>query len=104
MTKYGAKRTEVDGTWFASRREAERYKELRLLEAGGVISELELQPRFPLTVNGKKICVYVADFRYLDNETGEVTIEDVKGVRTDVFKLKAKLLDAVHGITVREIR
>src|SRR5690606_369436 len=50
-SKYRNVRTTVDGITFDSKREAERYGELKTMEAAGVISDLELQPRFPLTVN-----------------------------------------------------
>jgi dsDNA-binding SOS-regulon protein len=66
MSKYGAVRTEVDGISFASKKEARRYSELKLLERAGEIADLQLQPRFPLTVNGVRVCTYVADFQYRD--------------------------------------
>jgi hypothetical protein len=101
MTKYGAIRTEVDGVTFASKAEARRYAELKLLERAGEIAQLELQPRYPLVVNGVKVATYVGDFRYI--ERGGLVVEDTKGVRTPVYKLKAKLMLAVHGITVKEV-
>jgi len=101
--KYGAEAVEVDGHKFPSKREARRYEELRLLEQGGVIANLELQPHFPIVVNGVRICTYVGDFRYDDTETGEKIVEDSKGVRTPVFRLKARLMQAVHGIEIREV-
>jgi hypothetical protein len=103
MTKYGAIRTEVDGITFASKAEARRYAELRLLLDAGAIYDLTLQPRFDLSVNGVKIGTYVADFRYVDGETHEILVEDVKGVRTPVYRLKAKLVKALYGITVQEV-
>jgi hypothetical protein len=103
MTKYGAIRTEVDGITFASKAEARRYAELRLLRDAGAIYDLTLQPRFDLSVNGVKIGTYVADFRYVDGETHEILVEDVKGVRTPVYRLKAKLVKALYGITVQEV-
>jgi hypothetical protein len=72
-----------------------------MLDAGTIYG-LRLQPRYPLTVNGVKVGTYVADFAYVD-AAGDDVVEDVKGVRTPVFKLKAKLMKAVHGITVEEI-
>lgn len=102
--KYHAVRTEVDGISFASKAEARRYSELRLLERGGEIEHLELQPRFPIIVKGQKVSVYVADFRYRDARTNSVVVEDVKGVRTALFALKAKLVKALYGIEISEVR
>ena len=102
MTKYGAVPTEIDGIRFASKAEAKRYADLRLLERAGEIENLELQPRFPLHVNGKLVCTYVADFQYWDKAKSKSIVEDVKGVETPVFKLKRKLFQAVlhRNITV----
>jgi hypothetical protein len=102
MTKYRAIPSEVEGIRFASRMEARRYRELRLMEAAGEIKDLELQKRWPLVVNGKKVCTYVSDFEYTETMTGRRITEDVKGARTAVYKLKRALMQAVHGITIRE--
>ena len=102
MSKYGAIAVEVDGIRFASKREAARYGLLRVLEGAGQISGLVLQPRFPLVVEGEKICTYVADFQYTDCTTGAVITEDCKGMKTPVYRLKAKLLKALHGIAILE--
>ena len=103
MTKYGARRTEIDGHSFASQREANRYGELRLLEQAGEISGLELQPKFPLIVNGQKVATYIADFRYVD-AAGAVVVEDVKSgpTKTPVYRMKAKLMLACYNIRIRE--
>lgn len=95
--KYGAKKTEVDGITFDSKSEAKRYQELKLLERGGAIKNLSLQPRFLLQegfVNihtGKKerAIEYVADFQY--DENGITIVEDVKGFKTSDYKIKRKL-------------
>lgn len=100
-SKYGAQRCEVDGIDFASRREAKRYLALRILESTGDISSLVLQPRFPLRVNGELICTYVADFSYLRKED-VLVVEDVKGVRTDVYKIKRNMMKALYGLEVLE--
>ncbi len=101
--KYHNRFTEVDGITFHSRKEALRYQELKLLEMAGEITELELQPRFairwPLDER-VKICDYIADFRYYQN--GRLTIEDVKGIRTGVYRLKKKLMQAAYKITILE--
>lgn len=108
--KYGNRKTVIDGHTFDSKREAGRYGELKLLERTGQITDLELQPRFELIPkqrrdDGKseRACEYVADFRYTDTATGQIVIEDAKGVRTDAYIIKRKLVLQVHGITVREV-
>jgi hypothetical protein len=101
-SKYGNKKTEVDGVPFDSKAEAQRYRELKLMAAAGVIRDLELQPRFELIVSGLKVCTYVADFRYFDVAQGASIVADVKGKATDVYRLKAKLMRACHGIEVQE--
>ena len=108
MNKYHNIKTEIDGITFASKAEARRYQELKLMERAGVIGELELQPSFALVVNGTKICRYVADFKYLDKEKSTNAedcrvVEDVKGVKTPAYRLKKKLMKAIHGIEVQEI-
>jgi len=99
--KYNARRTVIDGISFASRKEARRYTELKLQEKAGVISDLILQPRFPLRVLDQLVCTYVADFQYRD-QTGRLVTEDTKGFRTPEYKLKVKLLKALHGVEIRE--
>ena len=97
MNKYKNKKIQVDMYVFDSIAESKRYKELALLERAGEISNLELQPHFLLQEsfrkNGKtyRKIEYVADFRY--NENGKTIVEDVKGIQTDVFKLKHKLFE-----------
>lgn len=100
MSKYGARRTVVDGHAFHSAAEARRYSELRLLERSGEITNLELQPRFDLTVNGEKIGFYKGDFRYFSRPkngvSGEYVTEDVKGIATPLYKFKMKLVRALY--------
>lgn len=104
MNKFGAKPTIVDNIRFSSKREARRYSELRLLERAGEIGALVLQPRYPLKVNGKLICTYVADFEYYPGDPRKAkVVEDAKGVRTPVFAIKAKLFEALHGFPVTEV-
>ena len=101
-SKYGNIQKRVDGILFHSGKEARRYQELKALEQGGVISGLELQPRYRLDVGGVHICDYIADFSYHDEERRVDVVEDVKGWRTEVYKFKARLMLAVHGIEVEE--
>lgn len=92
--KYRNVKTVVDGITFDSKKEAKRYGELKLLEKAGEITDLELQPEYPLNVNGKTVAKYRGDFRYFDRRNGVVVHEDVKGVQTPVFRLKKKILAA----------
>lgn len=102
-SKFGAKPTYLDGHRFDSQAEAGRYHELKLLSKQGLIKNLELQPRYDFVVNRVRIGFYKADFRYVDAK-GQTIVEDVKGYRTDVYAIKAKLMKALHGIDVQEIR
>lgn len=119
-SKYGANKAVVDGITFDSRREARRYSELKLLERAGEISDLELQVKFVLIpaqkepdrigarggiIKGKTIereCCYIADFVYKD-KSGVQVVEDAKGMKTEVYKIKRKLMLFVHGIQIKEV-
>lgn len=101
MNKYKAIRTKVGDITFDSKREAARYSELLLLMRGGVIRNLELQPSFTFHHNGRKIFTYRADFAYFEGE--KRTVEDVKGVRTPVYKLKKRLVEAHWNVTITEV-
>lgn len=100
MNKYRNKKVQVDRYIFDSIRESQRYKELKLLERAGTITDLELQPKFLLQdtfkKNGKtyRKIEYIADFQYIEN--GKTIVEDVKGMQTDVFKLKHKIFEKVY--------
>jgi hypothetical protein len=101
--KYNAKRCEVDGQVFDSLKEANKWRELRLLEAAGEIRDLERQVRFKLDVSGVHICDYIADFVFA-RRTGPVVM-DVKSEPTRKrrdYRLKAKLMQAVHGVRIEE--
>jgi hypothetical protein len=102
-SKYGNTPTIVNGRRFASKKEAGRYCTLTLMEQAGEIRGLECQPRYPLVVNGVNIGLYVADFCYARADTGEFVVEDAKGYRTPVYRLKAKLMLALYGHCVREV-
>jgi hypothetical protein len=99
--KYRNIPTMIDGIRFASKREAKRYCDLKLLERAGEISGLKLQPRYPLTVNGLHVATYVGDFDYVETSSNRLITEDSKGVRTRDFINKAKLFHALYG---REIQ
>lgn len=126
--KYHSKKTVIDGITFDSKKEAERYSKLKLLERCGAISNLELQKVYELIPaqyefyerygkngnrlkDGKKCieksCVYKADFVYIDNETGQQVVEDVKGYKGgqaySLFSIKRKLMLERYGIKVKEV-
>lgn len=114
-SKYGAVR--VGG--YDSMKERRRAVVLRLMERQGLIKDLREQVPFELIpaqygncgkdFKGKsvmvcleKACKYIADFVYVEVATGRTVVEDVKGVRTDVYKIKKKLMLWVHGIIIKE--
>lgn len=94
---------------YASRKEHRRANELRMLQRAGIIKDLREQVSFQLlpaqrSPDGKlleRACSYVADFVYTD-EHGNTVVEDTKGVRTDVYRIKRKLMLFFHGITITE--
>ena len=104
MAKYRNTKVEVDGILFDSIKEGKRYKELKLMERANVIHTIECQKVFKIEVNGMHICKYIADFAYIENNS--LVVEDVKSYVTaklPVYRLKKKLLQATHGITVQEV-
>lgn len=103
MTKYHAQPVEIDGIRFASKAEGRRYSQLKLMERAGEICSLVLQPKYPLVVGEQHIATYRGDFFYVDCGTGKFILEDVKGVRTPVYKLKKKLVEALYGISITEV-
>ena len=98
MNKYRNKKVIIDGIPFDSQKEGYRYKELRLLERAGLIKDLKLQTKFELQPSFKKnnktirAITYKADFDYLTKD-GRHIVEDVKGIETEVFKLKRKMFE-----------
>lgn len=112
--KYGAKpvRDEAGKQLYASRKEARRGAELELLERQGLITGLKKQPKYAfratetmaetLVYDSGRVVQYWGDFEYYD-DGGELVIEDVKGVRTPVFRLKKALMWAYHRIEVVEV-
>lgn len=111
-SKYRAVATHFDGIRFASKREADRYFQLKMLEKAGEISGLELQPVYELTVEtyaGDEIIGrYRADFRYFvrDRKTGRIgdsVVEDAKGFKTPLYRWKKKHVEAQYGIEIREV-
>lgn len=102
----------VDGITFDSKREAQHYMSLKLLEKGKRIRNLELQKRYELVpsqkIDGKvaeRAVNYVADFVYEEFDRGEwrQVVVDVKGMKTPEYVIKRKLMLYVHGIQIREV-
>lgn len=108
--KYHNKKTEVDGITFASKHEAMRYVELKYLERIHEIRDLEIQRPFeliPAQTDEHGKCVeravkYIADFVYYDKD-GNLVVEDAKGMKTDAYKLKKKMMLYFNGIAVKEV-
>lgn len=104
MNKYRNIKTVVDGITFDSKKEANRYGELKMMQRAKLIKDLKCQVVYRLHVNGFLICKYIADFVYHDVEKNVTITEDVKGFRTEIFKLKKKMMQALHGIEIKEIK
>jgi hypothetical protein len=100
--KYFAEKVTVDGIVFDSGHEAERYIQLKLFVAAGVIKNLRLQVPFRIEVNSIRICTYKADFVY--EEAGSEIVEDAKGKATRIYNLKKRLMKAILGITIKEYK
>lgn len=106
---YGNKYHAEKSGGYDSRKEHRRANELRLMQRAGLISDLREQVSYELIpaqrgADGKVIeraCSYVADFVYTDRN-GNTVVEDTKGVRTDVYVIKRKLMLKVYGIRITE--
>lgn len=112
MQKYKAKKVELDGYHFDSMAEAKHYWfGIKPRLEAGEIKDLRLQPLFRCEINGKLICKYLADFQYMDTkeigpqgQLGCTVVEDVKGFKTPVYRIKKKLVEAIHlGTKIIEI-
>lgn len=104
--KYKNKKVVYDGIKFDSKKEGAYYLKLKLLEEKGIISDLklqvkfELQPKFQFGNKTIRAINYIADFTYIQDN--KLHIVDTKGVRTDVYKLKKKMME-YKGYEVEEI-
>jgi hypothetical protein len=101
--KFGAKKTKVDGITFDSKAEARRYVQLMDMLRHGLIRGLLRQVRYSLDVKGKKIGSYIADFVYTDTKTSLEVVEDVKGVKTPLYRRSKKHFEAQYGKAIVEI-
>lgn len=95
MTKYRAKRTEIDGKSFHSKREGQHYCQYKLLERAGEITHLQLQPKYPIVHNGVKICDVILDFQFREKD-GRLRVIDVKGFDNALSRMKRKMLEAFY--------
>lgn len=96
----GAQKINTPDGKFDSKAEYERWCDLKLLQLGGKIFNLRRQVAYPIEINGIHVCVWIADYVYTDFETGREISEDLKGMATDVFKLKRKLVEAYYGFKI----
>lgn len=120
-SKYGNKKATHNGTIFDSRKERNRYITLLALQKAGEISDLKMQVPFEIIpavyekvekqlktkVKIVDRCVqkathYIADFVYTDKD-GNMVVEDAKGMRTEKYLLKKKMMRAFLGITIKEV-
>lgn len=108
--KYGNKKCRIDGFTFDSQKEGMRYAELKILLRENKIRDLELQKEYELVpayrdaITGKMVrpVYYKADFVYYDIENEKTVIEDVKGYKTDAYKIKKKLMGS-KGLYITEV-
>ncbi len=100
MSKYKAQRH----NGYASKREANRAADLQLLERIGEITELEFQVRYELIPKqeGERAVTYTADFRYRDKQ-GKLHVEDSKGMKTQQYIIRRKLMLWIHGVRIEEV-
>lgn len=101
-SKYNAVKTNIDGIVFDSKKEANRYKKLKLLEQVGEITNLRLQVPYELIAKSKygMSIRYIADFVYEEN--GNEIVEDTKGVKTPLYRLKRRMMAEKYDIEIKE--
>lgn len=109
ISKYKNRKVEHDGIKFDSVKEMQRYTQLKLLERAHEIRDLQLQKKFmlqePFEFNGTKYreITYICDFFYYDIRKKEWIVEDTKGMRTEVYKIKKKMFIKKYGMNIVEI-
>lgn len=111
MYKYKNKKVIVDGIGFDSKLESNRYLELKLLEKAKEIKDLRMQVKFELQPKYKKnnkiirAITYVADFVYYDLKKEKIIVEDTKGYKTEVYKMKKKMFEYKYPeLEIKEIK
>ena len=107
-SKYGNRKVYVGDQLFDSKREADRWVELTLLQKAGKIQGLERQVPYGLIpaqkIDGKVVereVKYIADFVY--HQDGQTVVEDAKGMKTPEYIIKRKLMLWRHGIRIVEV-
>jgi hypothetical protein len=93
--KFGAKRTEYQGYYYASKFEADVAQELDVRLKAGELTKVERQVRIPLEINGHHITNYYCDFR-ITHKDGSVELIEAKGIETQRFILIRKLMEAIY--------
>lgn len=105
--KYKNQKIIVNEIKFDSKKEAKRYQELLLTQKAGLITDLKRQvpyilvPAFNLNKKRYRNMSYIADFTYKQN--GKEIVEDTKGYRTEVYKIKKKLMAYIYQIEIKEV-
>lgn len=111
QNKYHNIKTTYDDIIFDSKKESQVYARLKTMENFGLIKDLELQveyellPKFELNGKTYRKTTYIADFRYFSNEDNKIHVIDVKSpaTKTQVYKLKKKLMAYKYGIEIEEV-
>lgn len=111
--KFRAQKTTVDSITFASKKEAGYYAMLKYRKMAGEITDIEIQPKFPLIIDGVPVkqrsagypngraITYIADFGFMEN--GVRHIVDVKGMDTRVSALKRAIVEVIYKITIEVV-
>lgn len=99
-SKFGNRKKMLDGLTFDSTREARRYQDLALMQKAGQIIDLRRQVPYPIRINGIHVCDWLADFVY--RQQNRIIVEDCKGHKTDIYKLKKKMVEAEYGFRILE--
>lgn len=110
-SKFKNEKVTFRGIKFDSKRELNRYHELKILEKKGLIKNLVLQPKFLFEIDGvpitylkpKRKLSYIADFQYFDLEKNKTVVEDVKGFVTPIYKIKEALMLHINKIKIERI-
>ena len=103
--KYGNKKTTIDGITFDSKKEAEHYQALKILKKLGEVKSFQMQVKYQLLPAFPKVqraMIYIADFVVFLPD-GTIEVQDVKGRKTEVYKIKKKLMYYFHKIKIKEI-
>lgn len=103
--KYNNKKINYDGYVFDSTIEYKRYIYLKDKENNGYITDLSVHPKYILLEGkeGIRNITYTADFKYTNTTTDIEVVEDVKGIKTDVYKLKKKMMKLLKNIDIKEV-